>query len=295
MKILFFLIVACAVAGFRPPASAGVTAGVDQTFGTGHYLGTKVNASLDLTDAVTVSPSFSMYRSDFSTSTRRTIGARIDYERGLLNWGLQGDFQPKVDGYRRSSVGGDVAYSLLPGEETFGWGLAGVELGGALTRVMHTDDLPAAGPRVGGRRPSGPPRTRSFSIGQTDLAAFGSARFPVAALSAGVTKSLYDKTLDLGDARVVQALELSGFDAVVQGFPDLGFYLKLQWKTIPFVRPHVSWVRTSFKLGDPPSNGVELGGVAELGMFKARASWERYTQSGSSNLDYFTLGSSVEF
>lgn len=295
MKIIISLIAACAVPVLCRPSSAGVTAGVDQTFGTGHYLGTKVNASLDLTDAVTLSPSFFMYRSDFATATRRSLGARIDYEQGPLNWGLQGDFQPKVDGYQRSSVGGDVAFSVLPAGETFGGGLAGVELGGALTRTMHTDDLPAAGPRVGGRRPSGPPRTQAFSIGQTDLTAFGSVRFLVAALSAGVTKSLYDKTLDLSDARVVQALELSGFDAVVQGFPDLGFYLKLQWKTILFVRPHVSWVRTSFKLGDPPSNGVELGAVAELAMFKVRVSWERYTQSGSSNLDYFTLGSSVKF
>lgn len=305
MKTVRPFLLAWVLSALCPAASAGVTAGVDQTFGSGNYRATKVKASFDLSESLYLSPSYSQYRSDYSSGTRRGLGARLGYEEGLWSWGLEGAHQPRVDGYARSSFGGDAAYSLLPGgedgvsssedAETFGWGLAGVDLGAGLTRTMHSDQFQAAGARMGGHRPPGPARTETFSIGQTDFSAFASAKFLAATFSGGVTKSHYDKTLDLGDARVIQALESSGLDGVAQGFPDLSFDLKLVWKTLPFVRPHVSWVRTSFRLGDPPSDGIEFGGVAEAGRFKVKASWERYTQAGSPKLDYFTLGSSVSF
>ncbi len=284
-----------AVFGLCLPASAGVTVGADQTFGSGNYRSTKVHATVDLSEELYLSPSYSQYRSDYSSGTRRGIGARLGSDARLLGWGLEGNHQPKVDGYQRSSFGGDLSYFLVPQDETFGWGLTGAELGVALTRTMHSDEFSAAGPRVSGRRPPGPPRVETFSIGQTDFGVFGTVKFRHAWLSGGLTKSHYDKTLDLGDARVIQALELSGLEGIVQGFPDLGWDLKLTWRTFPGVRPHVSWARTTFRLGDPPSDGLGLGGAVEAGRFTLKTSWERYIQAGAPKLDYFSLGTSVNF
>ncbi len=295
MRILSAGVVFFAALGLGRPASAGVSAGVDQTFGSAHYRGTKVRASADLSETLYLSPSYSQYRSDYSSGTRRTVGARVGSDGDLWAWGLQGDHQAKVDGYQRSSFGGDLSYLLTPEGETFGWGLASLELGTALTRTMHSDDFAAAGPRMDGRRPPGPARVETFSVGQTDIGAFGTAKFRHATLAGGLTKSHYDKTLNFGDARVIQALELSGLDGVAQGFPDMSWDAKLTLRTIPFVRPYVSWARTTFRLGDPPSDGFGLGGVAEAGKYSLKASWERYVQAGAPKLDYFTLGAGVEF
>lgn len=308
MKNLLLSVAAAAV--LAAPAAAGVSIGASQTFGSQNYRGTKADASLDLTDELYVAPSFSLYRSDVSSGTFYKPSLRVGYEKGPLSLGVEGGFQPKVNGYRQTNVGADVTFSLAPGgtkhshrmagpssgaNETFGYGLAGVDVGAAFMHTQHYDDFSAASLLGTGPRRAGARRAAVYTVGQNDLTAFAGAKFLITEVSGSVTKSRYDKDLTAGNARTAQFLALSGFGAIEQGFPDTSWNLKMKWKTLPFVRPYVSYTHTTFKLGENPSNALELGGNVGLDMLNVKASWEHYTQSGYADQNYATVGASFNF
>ena len=308
IKLLFTVVVACAATAAS--AAAGVTVGADQTFGTSNYRGTKANVSLDLTDALYIAPTFSTYRTDQSSGSYYQGGLRVGYEVEPFSFGLQGAFVPKANGYKQNSFGADVTLSLAPGgtkhghrmagpasqsNETFGYGLAGVDVGASVNRITHSDDFAAAGTSGDPIRQQGKPRATRFTVGETDLTAFAGAKFLITEVSASVSKSVYDKTLDNNQVRESPFLALGEFAAVEAGFPDSNYNLKIKWKTLPFVRPYVSYTHTNFKLGSAPSNATEIGGTVGLDMLNVKGAYGRYSQNGFAARNYFTLGVSLNF
>lgn len=311
MKTVFAAAVAvlCAL-----PARAGVTAGADQTLGTAGYRKTKVRASVDIGEAFFLAPSFSTYRSNSSSGSYRTFGLRAGYETGPLAFGAEVAVQPKTNGYKREEIGGDVTFSLTPGgskhgrkmagpssggEETFGAGLAAVDVGAGLRFLRHSDDLQAAPSSGGGagpgpRRPSAA-RGATLTFAQTDISVFGGLRFLVAEASVEVVKSAYSKNLDALNAREGQALDLSGVESTVQGFPDTSANARLTWKSLPLVKPYVSYTHTTFKLGSAPSNAYEVGAKAGLNMITVKAGYEHYAQKGFADRNFYTLGAGLNF
>ncbi|MEK7381968.1 MAG: hypothetical protein AAB262_01620 [Elusimicrobiota bacterium] len=309
MKTL--LSVTVVLAGLAAPAVAGVSFGVDQTLGSSNYRGTRAKASLDLGDAVYIEPSFSTYRSDTSSGSFNTFGLRGGYETGPVAMGVEAGFQPKTNGYQKTYVGGDLTFSLTPGgtthgrkmagpssegSQTFGSGLAGVDVGGALMHTRHSDDFSAAGvAAMGRRRAAATARANKLTIGQTDLSVFAGLRFLITEISAEFTKSVYGKNLDAASVREAQALSLSGFGATVQGFPDTSMNLKLKWKSLPLVKPYLSFTRTKFKLGAEPSDAYEAGGTVGLQMLSVKAAYQRYTQKGYTDQNFFSVGAGLNF
>lgn len=292
------------------PASAGINVGADQSFGTNNYRGTKVSASLDLTDAIYVTPSFATYRHDQSSGSYYGAGLRVGYEVGPFSFGVQGSLVPKNDGYRQNAVGGDVTFSLAPGgtkhghrmagpssqsQETFGYGLAGVDVGASVNHITHSDDYFAAGTSGDALRRAGALRAKRFTLGQTDMTAFAGAKFLLLEVSANATKTAYDKTLDGNMLRESPFLAMGDFAAVEAGFPDSSYSLKAKIKTLPFVRPYAAYTHTNFKLGSAPSNAAEVGGVLGLDMLNVKASYGHYAQNGFTARNYFTLGASLNF
>jgi hypothetical protein len=316
MKTVFAaaVVVLCAL-----PARAGVTAGVDQTFGTAGYRRTKVRASIDLGDAFYLAPSFSTYRTNTSSGSYRTIGLRAGYETGPLAFGAEVAIQPKTNGYKREEFGGDVTFSLTPGgskhgrkmagpssggEETFGAGLAAVDVGAGLRFIRHSDEYQAAarvatggtsGSGSGRREQSLVPRAAVATFGQVDFSIFAGLRFLIAEAAVELTKSRYDKNLDALNARESQALDLSGVESTVQGFPDTSANARLSWKSLPLVKPYVSYTHTTFKLGSAPSNAYEVGAKAGFNMVTVKAGYEHYAQKGFSDQNFYTLGASLNF
>ncbi|MDD5304122.1 MAG: hypothetical protein PHS14_13560 [Elusimicrobia bacterium] len=310
MRTIFAAVVAvlCAL-----PARAGVTAGVDQTLGTAGYRGTKVRASVDIGDAFYLAPSFSTYRSDASSGSYRTFALRAGYETGPLAFGVEAAVQPKTNGYKREEIGGDATFSLTPGgsahgrkmagpssggTETFGAGLAAVDVGAGLNFIRHSDDLqaaPAGG--VSGMRSRRPAvaRATTLTFGQTDVSVFGGLRFLVAEASVELTKSAYSKNLDAVNARESQFLQLSGVDSIAQGFPDTSANARLTWKSLPLVKPYVSYTHTTFKLGAAPSNAYAVGAKAGFEMITVKAGYERYAQKGFADQNFYTLGAGLNF
>lgn len=307
MKTLLAILVLFAAVS---ASAAGVSFGVDQTLGTDNYRGTKAKASLDLSDEIYVAPSFSTYRSDTSSGSFNTFALRGGYETGPFALGAEAGFQPKTNGYKKTFVGADATFSLTPGgsshgrkmagpssegEQTFGSGLAGVDIGAAVMRTNHSDDLAASTGTVVDRRRASAARSTVFNVGQTDLSAFAGLRFLVTEISAEITKSVYDKSLDATNIREAQALSLSGFGATVQGFPDTSFNAKLKWKTLPLVKPYLSYTHTKFKLGAQPSDAYEAGGTVGLQMLSVKASYQRYTQKGFADQNFFSVGAGLNF
>lgn len=301
------------------PARADVSAGLDQTFGSGGYRGTKIKATVDLGEQFYLSPVFSTYRSNTSSGTYRSIGLRAGYETGPLAVGVEGAVQPKTNGYKREEIGGDVTFSLTPGgskhgrrmagpssggEETFGAGLAAVDLGAGLRLIRHSDDLQAAARTPGSGSGSGHGsddprpavrRTATATFNQTDFSVYGGLRFLVAEASAEITKSRYSRNLDSINARESQFLELTGLDAIAQGFPDTSLNARLSWKSLPLVKPFATYTHTTFKLGSPSSNTYGVGAKAGFKMVTVKGSYERYVQSGFTDQNYFTLGATLNF
>ncbi|HEX4047245.1 MAG TPA: hypothetical protein VH309_05400 [Elusimicrobiota bacterium] len=304
------LVVLAACAALAAPASAAVSVGAQQTFGTLNYRGTKANASIDVTDSLYLTPSFATYRTDESSGPLYQGGLRVGYEEGPLSLGVTGAFVPKADGYSQNSVGADLTFSLSPGHtrhghrmagpasqsnETFGYGLAGVDLGGSVNHITHKDDYGALGSGGEALRRQGAAFAKPFTVGETDLTAFAGAKFLFTEISASVSKSVYDKTLDGNNLRESPFMVMGEYAAIESGYPDSDYNIKVKWKTLPVVTPYVSFTHTNFKLGSAPSNATEAGVSVGLDMLNVRAAYGHYGQNGFDSRNYFNLGASLNF
>lgn len=309
-KITKTLAVLAACAAFAAPASAAISVGADQTFGTQNYRGTKANASLDLTDSLYITPSFATYRTDVSSGSLYQGSLRVGYELGPLSFGVTGAFVPKNDGYKQNSIGADLTFSLAPGHtkhghrmagpasqsnETYGYGLAGIDIGGAVNHITHSDDYKANGTSGDALRQQGALRANRFTVGETDLSAFAGAKFLVTEISAGVSKSVYDKDLDNNAVRESPFMPMGEYAAIESGFPDSNYNVKVKFTALPFVKPYVAFTHTNFKLGSAPSNATELGVNVGLDMLNLKGSYGHYGQNGFTARNYFTLGASLNF
>jgi hypothetical protein len=304
----FAVLAVCAV--LSAPASAAISVGADQTFGTLNYRGTKANASIDLTDSLYITPTFATYRTDLSSGSLYQGGLRVGYEMGPFSLGVTGAFVPKNDGYKQNSVGADLTFSLAPGHtkhghrmagpasqsnETYGYGLAGIDLGGSVNHITHSDDYFAAGTSGNALRQQGAARANRFVVGETDLSAFAGLKFLITQISGTVSKSVYDKNLDNNFVRESPFMAMGEYSAIESGFPDSNYNVKVKWMMLPFVKPYVSYTHTNFKLGSAPSNATEIGGNVGLDMLNVKGAYGHYSQNGFQSRDYFTLGASLNF
>ena len=176
-----------AVFGLCLPASAAVTVGSDQPFGSGNYRSTQVHATVDLSETY-LPPSYSNTGRITPAAPVAALGAPRRRVAGQAG-------QPSAEGRRAPAVR-SAGFVLLPGQdETFGWGLTRSRV--ALTAPC----IPRVRRRawVSGRRP----RTAGgdFSIGQTDFGVFRDREFRYLAERRLDQKPLR-QDLDLGDARV---------------------------------------------------------------------------------------------
>ena len=297
-------------AALAAPAAAAVSVGADQTFGTLNYRGTKANASVDVTDSLYVTPTFATYRTDASSGSLYQGGLRVGYEEGPLSLGVSGAFVSKHDGYKQNSVGADLTFSLSPGHtkhghrmagpasqsnDTYGYGLAGIDVGGAVNHLTHSDDFFAAGTNGDALRQQGAARPHRFVVGETDFSAFAGLKFLITEISGSVSKSVYDRSLDNNLVRESPFMAMGEYSAIESGFPDSDYNVKVKWTMLPFVRPYVSFTHTNFKLGSMPSNATEAGINVGLDMLNVKAAYGHYGQTGFTSRNYFTLGASLNF
>jgi hypothetical protein len=276
------------------------SAGVAVTAGSNAYRALRARASFDLPDSAYLAPRAEVYRSRDTNGTYRLFGLRGGYEPG--RWSFDGDaaLQPRVDGYQKSELGADAAYSFPLAEEEEGG--AAFDLGGGFLLTRHSDLLADAGGAggVGGAggapgRGRGVPRVSEFTVRESDLFAFGAWRGRAAVLSGRLTKASYDRDLGSANARRVLAPAGDAFNGAVLGFPDTIVSLLLRVESFSRVEPFVSWRRTTFALGDPPSTAAAAGATLTRGRAGLTASLEVERQRGFPARTYLTVGSSVGF
>lgn len=269
-------------------ADGGGSAGLDLTSGSNAYRAVRAHASFDLPDDVYLAPRALFYRSNDVNGTYRLFGLRGGCEPGRWSFGADAAVQPRVDGYEKSSLGGDAAYSFPLSEDDK---KAAAELGGGVVLTRHSDAFDA---EPGGRG-RGRARTETFAVRESDLFVFGALRSRAAVLSARATKSSYDRDLAAADARRVLTGAGDGFGAAVFGFPDSILTARLRIKAIPDVEPFAAFTRTTFELGDPPADSVEAGAAVYRGRAGLTASLEVYRQRGFADRRYVTLGATLDF
>jgi len=269
-------------------ADDGGSAGADLTVGSNGYRAVRARASFDLPDSVYLAPRAAFYRSDEVNGTYKLFGLRGGYEPGRWSFGADAAVQPRVDGYEKSSLGADAAYSFPLSDSDK---KAAFDLGGGVVLTRHSDRFAAAGRGLG----RGAERTAEFAVRESDLFVFGALRSRAAVLSGRATSSSYDRDLAAANARRELLTGGGGFDAAVFGFPDTILSATLRIKAIPRVEPFVSYTRTTFELGDPPAHAVEAGATVYLGRAGLSASVERYRQQGFADRNYLTLGATLDF
>jgi hypothetical protein len=303
------LIAAALLFAFAPSARAAVSGGVSEATGNNGYQSVRANGSVDVGDSWTLTPSYVRYKTDFTNGTYNDYGARLGYETGPLALGVNGSVLPAVNGYSQGSFGGDLTFTLTPAgsphghkmagpdsqgmdAQTFGVGLAAVDLGVSVQQTQHRDDLESTN-----SNPFGPTTSRAnpFELGQTDLSAFAGLKFLFTELSAQVVKSQYEKTLDGQNLRAAPYLSLLGVTAIGQGYTDVGYNLRLKWKTLPFVQPYAEYTHQTYKLGESPSNAFQVGGTVGLKMLSVDAGWEHVSQTGTPARDYIMVGAGLNF
>lgn len=293
------------------PAAAYFDASFTQTFGSNRYRGTKLWA--DFGGDVHFKPAFSVYRSDVSNGTYKTLSARLGYDTKQWGAGVTAGGSPKVEGYSNGFFGADLTFSLTPGGDRAvrripgspegkapkGRGLARIDVGGSLFHTKHRDETqapaaPPAGPpdRRGPRR-----RAAAVTIGQTDLSANAGVSLAGLHVSAEATVSRYDKDLDALAASPAAVTRLPGLAAVIQGFPKASLNAQLELGLLPMVDPYVSITRTKFQMsGVPDSTAVTIGASAGFEIVEVHGSIERYLPGGGSAAQtYVGLGAGVRF
>lgn len=306
-RLLAILALACA------PARAGgwwFNGGARGTAGSQHYWGSDWWAKIGHED-YSVKPMFSLYRSDVSSGTYKTLSARAGYDTKLFGVGATVGGTPRTNGYSNTFFGFDGVVSLTPGARgpekrisssdesagpARGKGLARVDLGGAFKHTTHRDSLQAATTGDAGRRGGrAVARPSALSIGENDLTASAGVSVLDCLLSVDLTKSFYDRDLRGANPRALEAVRLSGLSSTVEGFPNTSTAVRAEAGMLPVVTPYVTFVHTRYELSQPDSNAVTVGAYVELGIVEASASLEHFVQPGQPNQNYGSLGATVRF
>lgn len=267
-------------------ADGGGSASVDFTAGSRSDREARVAASFDLRDDWFVAPRAAFFRSDDSPSGFARYG--LSGGRSVGAWLFEGDatIQPRVDGYARSSFGGDASCSFGSRKDDSG----ALEVGAGANLIRHSDLLFAPS----GGRGRAADRTSEFVVRESDLSAFAAWRGRVGSLSARATGSSYDRDLGEADARRVASLD-GEFGAAVVGFPRASATATARVRAGERWEPFVSVTRTTFELGDPPATAVEAGVAWREDRLELRGSVEEYRQAGSADRRYASVGASLDF
>lgn len=284
--------------------------GAKGTAGSQSYFGSDWWAQLG-DGAWSLKPMYDEFHNDLSTGTYDTFSARLGYDTEHFGVGVLGGGTPKVSGYSNSFGGVDAVVSLLPGGRgpvsrinssqaagggAQGAGLARVDLGASWKYTDNRDAFEAA-PGQAGVRGGGivAHPGNALSIGENDLTGSVGVGLMDALISVDVTKSLYGKDLTADNPRAFQVVRLNGLSQAVQGIPELNVAARVELDMIPIVKPYLSYVKTTYELNQPNSNGVVAGVYTELGILEVAGSYENFEQLGQPDQNFLTLGGTVRF
>ncbi|MEQ1919374.1 MAG: hypothetical protein ABL955_09255, partial [Elusimicrobiota bacterium] len=230
----------------------GVKFGARGTVGTGGYLGR--GAHLQYGDAWRIKGSYSDYRFDGSTGTRRTAGLRASYQGENLSVGLNASVTPRNDNYANRSFGADGGWTFLFNEESEdGAGLEELELGAFWSQTRHSQIVPGT---------VALPTERNLIINQHDLGLTAALTGWDFTLSLDASRSIYDQEFDNLPAAVRRRPRLAEAASLVNGFPERQGSARLEYGRWRACVPYISAAATRYSIQPQPASLTSGAGVS---------------------------------
>lgn len=274
-----------------------VRGGVSQTIGNDRYRYVSANATLGFDSGWYAKPSFAVSTSS-GVSATRNYGLRVGWDGDLFGFGVETSVTPRVDGYHSASFGADGTVYFAPGgdkkfsdpgEKTVGSarskGLVEAHAGVGVYATRHSEILP----------PVGTQSRKNNVTWQTDASVFAGAQIFVLDISAGYTRSYYDRAISERPAAALLA-QARGFNPAVFGFPEYKADAQLVWLLAPVVKPYVAFAYTDYKVDQPVSRSYTAGATVKILKIRAKASYELYDPGGGAKKSsYYSFGASIAF
>jgi len=263
----------------------GVKFGARGTIGTGGYLGR--GAYLQYGDAWQARASYSDYRFDGSTGTTRTAGLRGSYQGESLAAGVTASVTPRNDFYANRAFGVDGGWTFVLDDSEEPSGLEEFELGAWWAQTRHSQIIPAT--RV-------LPIERDIIINQHDFGVSASLTGWDTTLSVDGFRAIYDQDFDDIPASLRRRPRLAEAAALVNGFPERGGSVRLDYSRWRAVSPYLSFVATRYQIQPQPAAATAGGGVAlRHGGLAVDIGYELVRAKGIADTKYLTFGGSFKF
>lgn len=283
MKKLILAAVVCAVSGLN--ASAYFDGGVTGTTGPNGYRGTKLNLIIG-SGNLAIEPSLASYTSDALDKTYRTYALRGAWEAEKYTLAGFAGATPEVNEYSNKFAGGDITFSLTPGEGGHsrlagpgarggargGKGVTRIDVGAGLKHTLHKQTV----------------GTTDKETAQTEGSLFAGAKILMVNLSASYTGYKYGEE----DAALLGFVP--GHNFVLGAFPKSSVNVKLDLPGYPMVTPFVSYTGTKYKGGVDNSSAYLFGAYIDLSMVMANVGYQIF-DNGSTRDSFITLGAGIKF
>jgi len=284
MKKIILAAVVCAVSGLN--AAAYFDGGVTGTTGPHGYSGTKLNLVIG-SGNLAIEPSLASYTSDALDKTYRTYALRGAWEAEKYTVAGFAGTTPEVNKYSNKFVGGDVTFSLTPGEGGHsrlagpgsrgsargGTGVTRIDVGAGLKHTIHTQTI----------------GTTDKDTDQTEGSLFAGAKILMVNLSASFTGYKYGDE----DAILTQGF-VPGHNFVLVAYPKSSVNVKLDLPGYPLLTPFVSYTGTKYKGGVDDSSAYLLGAYIDLSMVTANVGYQIF-DNGSTKDSFITMGAGIKF
>lgn len=290
---------AAVLALFAVSARAGVSVGVNQSFGRDDYEGTNLYAAGSF-GGFSVAPEYRRYSRKGQTATQ-SAQIRAGWDSRWFGAGATAGGVFKNAGYSAVFGGADFAFTLSPAGESgirriggpgragapVGKGVSRVDFGGGVLSTAHRQDSAAGGPVV--------------KLTQHELSAFAGASVLGTLFSVRGAKFVYSQ--DLKTAASLPATRwtpLVGLTPFFNGFADSSVHARAELPALPMIRPHASWTYTSFKElagGARPGDSRAYGAGLTVGLelLAVEASYQYVDISRGRDSSYASLGASLRF
>lgn len=281
------IIGAAIIAAMGLNAAAYFDGGVTGTTGPRGYSGTKLHLIIG-SGNLALEPSLVSYTADDLNGTYRTYALRGAWEAPKYTVAGFAGATPEVNSYSNRFVGGDITFSLTPGEGGHsrlagpgsrggtrgGQGITRIDVGAGLKHTMHTQ--------------AGAVTDRETT--QTEGSLFAGAKILMVNLSASYTGYKY------GDEEMTRDPQgfVTGLNFAQASLPKSSVNVKLDLPGYPMITPFLGYTSTKYKGTVSDSSAYLFGAYIDLSMVMANIGYQIYSQ-GSNSDSFITLGAGIKF
>ncbi len=289
MKKIILAAVVCAVSGLN--AAAYFDGGVTGTTGPGGYSGTKLDLVIG-SGNLAIEPSLATFTSDSLDKTYRTYALRGALEADKYTVagfvGTTPEVKNNTTKYSNKFAGGDITFSLTPGEggksrlagpgsrggARGGQGVTRIDVGAGLKHTIHTQKTAGQADK---------------DTGQTEGSLFAGAKILMVNLSASYTGYKY------GDEKAAPLEFVPGHNFVLGAvYPKSSVNVKLDLPGYPLLTPFVSYTGTKYKGGVDGSSAYLFGAYIDLSMVTANVGYQIF-DNGSGKDSFLSIGAGIKF